>query len=257
MPSFVENPNKLEQYGAYQKAIDSNEDFSNLEDVPLSKKEIRLRTSIKKVLLALDNHKKLNVSGILDKSGIHTNTLYHVMPILLKRKIISEKRIRHINNQKFYSLKRNRAIVYLEFLFLTDRFNIFNDLHKNLKQHFEKYCDPYPSLDIRVQKQIASFVEQRFTLTDELMKDCIIKKRSMSISDLTVEPANKLIMYFLSHKLCMGKCFENNHLSKVIVKDGISYCAECGHETKEDVYYSNPKLLHFSKGRFDKDSIPE
>ncbi len=151
MLSFVENPNKLDSFYWRKKALES-EDVSDLKIEVPTKRELRLRYSIKKLLETLNNFGELNVSHLMKKSGLWSNTMVRIIPILKERGIVNERRLPEQSNQKLYSLRLFRAITFLSYLFAKERVERFLTMHKQLRQEAIRLNGgkiPIPSVELK------------------------------------------------------------------------------------------------------------
>ncbi len=204
MLSFVENPNKLDSFYWRKKALES-EDVSDLKIEVPTKRELRLRYSIKKLLETLNNFGELNVSHLMKKSGLWSNTMVRIIPILKERGIVNERRLPEQSNQKLYSLRLFRAITFLSYLFAKERVERFLTMHKQLRQEAIRLNGgkiPIPSVELK-KTILGDLPNSQIIVPEYLQKKYqvdIPDKRI--ISELPDYLADEIIMNFISEKYC-------------------------------------------------------
>lgn len=231
MSSFVENRNKLNSFYWHLEALESKE-VSDLKNEFPTKRELRLRYSVKKLLETLDNSGELNVSNLMKKSGLYSNTLVRIIPILKKRRIINERRLQEQSNQKLYSLNLFRAIVFLNNLFAQERVESFVSIHRQLRQKAIKLNNgkiPMPSLDLK-EVELGDLLSSKITISDNLQKKYQVQVTGKHIlSQMNPYLVDEIIMNYVSEKYCHN-CFENGSLSILKRILDVKYCRKCGME---------------------------
>ena len=226
--NIVENRNKLDSWSLNSKALDS-EYAVEFQREPITSRELRLRNSLHKLLETLSKLGEANGSTLRKDSGLHTNTMSRIIPILKERQIIKETRFRAHFNQKFYSIHYSRAMVFLSLLFAKERFEHFlrinQESHKKLTE-LNEGKSLMPSLRIKERKLIASF---KIYVPIDLQKEYGLRTtKKVSISELPHKLADKIIMNCFCERYCFD-CFHEGMLCLVKRFDNGSHCQNCGH----------------------------
>lgn len=206
------------------RSIRNGKKYQDIFKFKVTHSESCLVKSISKIMNVLDKNGKLNTSQIKIKSKLSWNSVINSLKILRKKRIIKLKTIQDKkNNEKIYSLDRNRAVCYHEHLSRWKNRDYFEDL--NRKMH-----NPIKA-DIKIEKTLPSdWWNTELTFNNENQKRFLVKEKSI-IEDLSIHKARRLRDEYLGGDLCYD-CFENGNYSKVksILKDDIVYCMTCGKE---------------------------
>ncbi len=191
--------------------------------------------SIEKVLKILDEFGELNTTQIKTKTDLSWTSVIRTLRLFKKRKIIDVKtREDRANNEKTYSLKRERAIYYL------------------WKLQFFKY----PVIDKEVKKHISysKFLKKRFpvgweeweiNLPKEAQKAYKINKPRAKIGELPYRVVNELLVTYTAGFFCQD-CFDKGNVSQLQVVDNVSICRLCG---REYPFVEETKGVESTKGR--------
>jgi len=111
----IENPYKFWTKKALRDAHYSIEDFSDITHHRVSQRESQMKNSVLKVLNSLSKNEKLNTSSIKETTGLWPQSVNRVIKLLVKKNILNMTQHHDKqNNEKIYSMNKNRAIVYGE-----------------------------------------------------------------------------------------------------------------------------------------------
>ncbi|MEM2160931.1 MAG: hypothetical protein QXN55_08265 [Candidatus Nitrosotenuis sp.] len=191
--------------------------------------------SIEKVLEVLDEFGELNTTQIKMKTGLSWTSVTRTLRIFKNRNIVNvNSRKDRMNNEKIYSLKRDRATYYI------------------WKLQFFKY----PLIDKETKKHInySKFIEKRFpegwetweiNLPKEAQTAYKINKPRVKIGDLPYGVANELLITYSAGFFCQD-CFEKGNVSQLQRIDDVSVCRLCG---REYPFLEETKGVESTKGR--------
>ncbi len=114
----IENPNEMLTQEVVQDAMKSRENFADILQQRVTQRESQMKNSIAKFLHSLYKSGKLNKTEIIKVTGLYWNSIESVSSLAEKKQLVFIKQYKdRENNAKFYSLNKNRAIVYLDHLF--------------------------------------------------------------------------------------------------------------------------------------------
>lgn len=119
MQAIIENPNDLLSKNRIRRAYrHHHKTFSDILEDKVTQSESRMRYSVYKVLSTLDLCGKINTSKIQEVSGLNWTSITKTTDLLRQKRIIElEQHHDKQNNEKMYSIKRNRAVIYLDHIF--------------------------------------------------------------------------------------------------------------------------------------------
>lgn len=111
----VENPNIFWTQKTLHSAYNNIEGFSDITHNRVSQRESQMKNSVLKVLNSLSKNEKLNTTSIKEITGLWPQSVNRVIKLLVKKNIVNMTQHHDKqNNEKIYSLNKNRAIVYGE-----------------------------------------------------------------------------------------------------------------------------------------------
>src|SRR5438445_13013549 len=84
---------------------------------PISQVESQKIKSIEDILIVIDENGPLDTSSIKSKSKLSWDSVNRTLKLFREKNIVTVKNLRNEYNRKLYSLNRDRAIVYLRFLY--------------------------------------------------------------------------------------------------------------------------------------------
>lgn len=231
----VENPNKLLTVGEYRKALNSGEIIVDLIACKITQAESQMVDSILKVLQAIDTFGKLNTTSILTCTGLYPNTVRRVMNLLMKKNIVHlQTREDRKNNEKIYSLKRTRAIIYINHI-ISQKNKIYL-IFKKIADHENRTGKLFQSLG-------DEFTEKEIMIPEDLQKKYNKKyKNPISINDLPYLLGKEIIYKYTNNYFC-HYCFDDGTISNLEVIDDVEICKKCGRE----IPYESRYPLSFSK----------
>jgi len=183
----VDNPNKFLPKNALKAAFKSKEDFSDIIDERITQRKSQMKFSISKFLHVLYDNEELNLTEIRKKTGLHHNSIDRVKKLVEHKKLVFMKQYNdNENNAKFYSLNKNRAVVYLNHLF-----NYRKNILESKKQF--KFIESVSSL---LKKAPDNFMRSYIFFDNETKKKWKIPdKKSLAVE---IKPVNGSEYKFLT-----------------------------------------------------------
>jgi len=191
--------------------------------------------SIEKMLKALDEFGELNTTQLKTKTGLSWTSVIRTINLFKKRNIINVRTNGdRKNNEKIYSLKRDRAIYYI------------------WKLQFFKY--PFIDKEIKNHMKYSDFLEKRFpagwekweiNLPKEAQKAYGIDKPRAKIEELPYGVVVELLVTYSAGFYC-SDCFEKGDVSRLEHIENISVCRLCG---REYPFLEEAKGIESTKGR--------
>ncbi len=229
----IENPNKNSYSATWHvsfkefRSIRKKNKYQDIFNFKVTHSESRLAKSISKIMDQLDKNGRLNTSQIKSKSNLSWNTVVNSLKILRKKKTVKIKTIKdRKNNEKIYSLDRNRAICYHEHLSQWKNRNYYNYLDRKVKSPLRR--------DIKIEKQLPDdWWQTEITLSKEDQKRFHVKEKKIILEMLPAVKAKRIRDEYVEGDLCFN-CFENGIISKVRISyedfGVIAICTNCGSE---------------------------
>lgn len=213
----IDNPQRLLTFGEYSRALKSGKDFGGIQGRKVTQGESHQLQTIQKILLVLEEFGELNTSSIKLKTGLYWNSIAWAKKRLLEKKIIKERKALHgKNNEKFYSMNRNRAIIYINHIFFWKksypRFIVLGEKIKQIRKIEKRYPLGFEDHIINVP-----LLEQ---------KEYRINESKLKMSDLPYQLVKKIMDGYIAEKYCYD-CFEDHNISETCrIKDD-RYCPLC------------------------------
>jgi len=210
----VENPNNLLTFREYGKAL-KDKKIGYLLVGRVTQRESQLTNSVKKVLQTIDRNKKLNTSQIKQKTKLWPNSVNRVLKLLNEKQVVKiHRRKDNLNNEKIYSLQRNKAIIYLNKLIL----------HKSRGKKWIK--------EFKISNKKFKKFERLLSLTDFKDQTFTMGNRNITFNeDIPYLLAHNIIFKTLNGFYC-ETCLEKKIISELKNKsNNIMYCEICGSET--------------------------
>jgi len=216
----IENPNRLLTYGAYTKALHSGEEIADILVSKITQPESQMIDSIKKVLQAIDTHGNLNTQSIISSTQLYTNTVNRVIKLLQEKRLVNLKTIfDRKNNEKIYSLKRNRAIIYINHLLDQKNKSAY------MGEKIEKAAEELRNLLEYIGE---NFPERKIFVPDDLQKKYQTRYVApISINDLPFLLAQEILYGYKNMHYCLN-CFEDGIVSIPQGNDEGDFCKRCG-----------------------------
>lgn len=229
------------------RSIRNKNKYQDIFNFKVTHSESRLAKSISKIMDLLDKNGKLNTSQIKRESKLSWDSVIKSLKILYKKKTVKIITIRdRKNNEKIYSLDRNRAICYHEHIFQWKNKNYYQYLNKKMTYPLER--------DIKIEKQLPEkWWQTEITFSKEDQKQFHVKENKIMLEMLPVVIARGIRDEYVEGDLCFD-CFENGNISRVkIIYEGdgeMAVCPKCGSE-KERVERSilNNKIIKARESR--------
>ena len=189
---------------------------------------------ISMILAIIDKFGPINTSQIQKKSGLSWDSVTRTLRLLHKKKIVKLKQPKqNKNNEKIYSLVRNRAIKYhTNLLFWKDW-----QIEKKRLQKTPNFLQLWHKIKKRLPDGWENF-SLKTKQGEKMMKE---------LHEM------KLLMFnYLTGVYCYD-CFENGFVAKKkYTTDGLSICTGCGKETFEDEYQIKNVGTNWRKWQVDK-----
>ena len=146
----IKNPNIFWSKKDLDDAWKSMENYTDILSIKPSRSESQMKLSLRKVMKYLYKNKAINETSIHKGAPINWPSLVRSLRFLLTKQIVSVKQHNDKqNNEKIYSLNRNRAVVYGDHL-INYKMNLFNwkkqrviikENYKRLEKSPEKFLD--------------------------------------------------------------------------------------------------------------------
>jgi len=176
---------------------------------------------IQRIVKILDEYGELNTSQIKFKTGLSWTSVTRTLKLFTRRNIVKVKtRDNKKNNEKIYSLQRERAIFYVNQLSSQKHPFFSKDMKKSLK--YAKL------LEKEYQKGLD---EHEINLSEKAKKEYGIDKSRIKIQELPFGVANMLMINYSNGFYCFD-CFEKGNVSQLQrVEEYVSVCHLCGKET--------------------------
>ena len=210
----IKNPHKFWSKKDIENAWNCGGDYTDIISNNISRKESQMKNTFLKVMKFLYKKELANTTSIHNDAEINWSSLKKSMGILLEKQIVSMNQHHDKqNNEKLFSLNKNRAIVYGDHL-VNYKMNL-----SNWKKHKGRTREHYK----RLKKSPENFLDWRVYFTPETAKKKRIKYQS--VRDLFSKKNNKtknegvyIQIKNLSYKEIdiIFRDFYNNH-----------YCATC------------------------------
>jgi len=227
-PNDVKKILELESYIAtgllQMDRILDEDDFTTNAFQKVSQAESQKIAYIDKVIRTLDRHENLNTSEIIEESGLSRGSVIRTLDLLREKKIVwlKTKHDRQ-NNEKIYSLRRFRAMLYMKNLLWWK-----NARESEKKLEFEK------KIDIETEKLLPKNFETR---------EVFFYGRKVAIKDLPTSFRRGIRQAFTRGFYCIP-CFNLGHVSLLVkTPDESNICPRCGQETPfEEEKRMTPRL---------------
>jgi len=226
-PKDVEKILEAESYIAagllQMDKILGEDDFTTDAFQKVSQAESQKIAYIDKVIRVLDRHEKLNTSEIIEKSGLSGGSVTRTLHLLREKKIVWLKTMNERNNEKIYSLRRFRAMLYMKNLLWW----------KNARKS-ETILEFERKMDYETEKLLPKNFETR---------QVIFYGSKVAIKDLPT-PYRRGIKQGYARDFYCRSCFKKGIVSSLINPDGIhNICQKCGSETPyEDETKMTPRI---------------
>lgn len=228
------------------RSVRRKKEYQDIFNFKVTHSESRLAKSISKIMYTLDKNDKLNTSQIKVNSTLSWDSVIKSLKILYKKKSVKIKTIKdRKNNEKIYSLNRNRAICYHEHL--SGWKNKFDHVYldKTIKNSIEK--------EDKIEKKLPEgWWKKKITLSKNDQKRFQINENEVILENLPVLPARRIRNEYQSRNLCF-ECFEKGIISKVIPSSEdsgtIMTCMNCGEEKQYDDEMFDNKVIRSQERR--------
>lgn len=182
---------------------------------------IRTEGPIERIVKILDEYGELNTSQIKYKTGLSWASVIRTLRLFIDRNVVKMKtRKDRRNNEKIYSLKRDRAIFYVSWL-QSQKYPLFSkDVRKSLK---------YATV---LEKEYTQGLEQHeINLSEKAQKEFGVDRSRIKIHDLPYGTASILMVNYSNGFYCFD-CFEKGNVTELKrIEDDMSVCPLCGKET--------------------------
>lgn len=216
----VENPNDLLSPETYFPFY-----FEDLLQMR-TQKEKQLRHSIKKIIIVLLQFDELNTSQIKSKTGLYANSVNRVLKLFIEKDLVhlrthEDRR----NNEKLYTLKRDRAIFYYRNLIMykIPIKNIVKGAYRRKKEEeargeLDEYRY-YPYWYFHFFKD----TQRKLKLNNQLLK----------VTDVPIDLREKILIQRGNGNYCLD-CMENTGTITELrrIDDKIVVCSQCGKESQ-------------------------
>lgn len=146
----IENPNIFWSKKDLEDAWKSGGDYTNIISIKPSRSESQMKNTLLKVMKFLDKNELVNTSSIHNDAMINWSSLGKSLKFLLEKQIVSMNQNHDKkNNEKLFSLNKNRAVVYGDHLInykmnlsnWKDQREIIKELYKRLEKFPEDFLD--------------------------------------------------------------------------------------------------------------------
>ena len=190
---------------------------------------------ISMVLAIIDEFGPINTTNIKEKSGLSWDSVTRTLKLLQKKKIVKLTRTKqNKNNEKIYSLRRERAIVY----------------HQNLLFH------KFPIIGQKQLHKIPNFI-QRWQMIRKLLpqgwENWNIKTKHGEKIMKELHYIKLLMFNYVTGLYCYD-CFEEGYVEKLKhTTDGSAFCIRKGHEFSEEEYQIRKVGTKWRKFQVDKE----
>ena len=228
----VENPYGLQSPKRVKKAYrHSHTNFSDLLNQKVSQQESQMKWSLYKVLSVLDYCGPLNTTKIHEYAYLNTISTKRSLDLLHDKKIVNLKQHHdRKNNEKIFSIKRNRAIIYLN--------QIIN--HKKIKKEFKILQNEIEGFDKLITKFPKNIWNLWIFFSPKMKKKLELKRDDYLLRGLSQNKIIKVLQLYRDGYFCKD-CVDSGkklpgirkrnflYLTEIKEKDGKHYC-EYGHE---------------------------
>jgi len=195
--------------------------FSAHDFKKISQAESQKIPYIDKVIQTLDRHYELNTLQIIEKAGLSIGSVVRTLKLLRDKKIVWLKTINdRKNNEKIYSLRRWRAVMYMVNLLAWKDARNFPNVLSRLKKE---------------DRKIKTMLPRRFDdMEIAIPSNSILQKyygEKTKIKNLFSGLQRGIKHHFAFDFYCKS-CFKEGYISLLIQADENSnVCPKCGKET--------------------------
>jgi len=212
----IKNPNNFWSKKDLEKAWKSRENYADILSIKPSRSESQMKLSLLKVMKYLYKNKAVNETSIHKGAPINWPSLVRSLRFLLTKQIVSVKQHHDKqNNEKIYSLNKNRAVVYGDHL-TNYKMNLFNwkkqrviikENYKRLEKFPDDFLDwwmyftPETTKKKRIQYRL---VKDFFSKIENKTK---IKGAYIQIKSLSNKEIDTIFRDFCNEHYCIN-CFE-------------------------------------------------
>lgn len=182
---------------------------------PISQVESQKIKFIEAILTVIDENGQLDTSSIKSKSKLSWNSVNRTLKLFREKNIVTITNLRSENNRKIYCLNRDRAIVYLRFLYFW----------KGLKKHSELWKF-FKSDEVIIKYFPEDLIESELKVLDKKSKNGF---KTIKIENMPYHEGYDIITDFYLGNYCYN-CIHDGWLYKISIESSSRYCEKCGKE---------------------------
>lgn len=191
-------------------------------------------------VLAQIGTEPMNTTTIKIRSGLSWDSVNRTLKILRRKNIVNiEQHIDKKNNEKLYTLNKNKSIEYQKNLIF------WKCLVQTIKSY--KKSKNETIYEVKISRRIPEkFLDRTINVPPHMSKEMKINVRKIRIGELPVSSGKYLINRFQSGMICYD-CFDKGDVIILkSTKDGTFLCSKCGKEN------SLPEEMPISDGGVSK-----